>query len=44
MQTFLSIFLGIAIVAFFAYQVYRLVVVIRNKIKAKNSEDNSENK
>lgn len=44
MQTFLSIVLGAAIVAFFVYQVYRLVVAIRNKIKAKNSEDNSENK
>lgn len=44
MQTFLSIVLGVAIVAFFGYQVYRLVVVILNKIKAKKSEENSDNK
>ena len=44
MQTFISIVLGVAIVAFFGYQLYRLAIMIRDKIKAKKSEDNSENK
>lgn len=44
MKTFLTIVLGVAIVSFFAYQIYRLVLAIRNKIKAKRSEDNSDNK